>query len=340
MARLTALDRLGLPVYQAVRPASRNLSVSQGKGFTAAAARVGAAMEALENWHAECFDPVPQVITSVREMAYANPIRTRDLHWLPAGACLVDWPIPWVEARSLVDGGRAWLPRAMLELDFRLARAFTPALFHRTSNGLASGNSREEALVHALSELVERYTIYTVHRGPGRRVALDPDSMTAPYARELVERIRRAGFRLAIWDLTGALGLPVISAEIVGDDLPRVWFGSGSHPAPDVAVSRALTEAAQARLTYISGARDDLALALRPPSPYVAFEDFREPEPERAFGELPDVAGAEVTEDLELLVERLAAAGYPPYSVDLTRPELGVPVVRVFAPGLAEAYHV
>ena len=68
MADVTALDVLGVPVYQAVRPASRNLAVSQGKGATAAAARVSAVMEGFELWHAEDLDAVPQVTVSVGEM--------------------------------------------------------------------------------------------------------------------------------------------------------------------------------------------------------------------------------------------------------------------------------
>src|SRR5690242_2091930 len=68
VADVTGLDHLGIPVFQAIRPASRNLSVSQGKGLSAAAARVSAAMEALELWHAERLDHLPKVVLSPREM--------------------------------------------------------------------------------------------------------------------------------------------------------------------------------------------------------------------------------------------------------------------------------
>src|SRR3546814_15588111 len=46
LADITRLDRLGLPVWQAVRPAGRALSVHQGKGASPLAARIGALCEA------------------------------------------------------------------------------------------------------------------------------------------------------------------------------------------------------------------------------------------------------------------------------------------------------
>ena len=53
LANVTGLDRIGIPVVQAVRPNSRSLSVSQGKGVDMDSAKASAMMEAFELWHAE-----------------------------------------------------------------------------------------------------------------------------------------------------------------------------------------------------------------------------------------------------------------------------------------------
>lgn len=53
VANVTGLDHIGLPVYTAIRPTSRSLAVSQGKGLDAAAAKASALMESIEAWHAE-----------------------------------------------------------------------------------------------------------------------------------------------------------------------------------------------------------------------------------------------------------------------------------------------
>lgn len=338
VADVTRLDRLGVPVFQAVRPTGRSLSVSQGKGVTPAAARASAVMEAIELWHAEDLSHLPQVELSPREMAYSNPVAPADLLRRPGAPRLDAHPIPWIAARSLAGGPAAWLPRGMIELDFRLPRAFTPQEFRPTSNGLASGNCPEEALLHALAELIERHALALARDEPARKVPLDLDTLPDGYARELVEGMRRAGARLAAWDVTWEARVPVVYAELSVDDLPRRWHGAGCHPSAEVALARALTEAAQSRLTFISGARDDLPEPEPPAAPGAAHVAFEEPADGRAFSELPDLAGDSVADDLAAVVTRLDELGHPPYAVDLTREELGVAVVRAFAPGLAEAH--
>ena len=104
VADVTGLDRIGIPVWQAVRPASRSLSVSQGKGATPAAARASAVMESIELWHAEDLSHLSRVVLSPREMRYDNPIPLSSLRWTfqPPEVAVV--PIPWVRARCFRGG--------------------------------------------------------------------------------------------------------------------------------------------------------------------------------------------------------------------------------------------
>lgn len=348
VADVTGLDGLGIPVYQAVRPASRNLSVSQGKGLTAEAARVSAAMEALELWHAECLDHLPTVAMSAREMRRSSAVPLDALRWSRDTKAWADRlavaPLEWLAARSLLGGRDGLLPRAMLELDFTPAEPLRPRPFDLTSNGLASGNCREEAELHALCELIERHALALAEPGrapggPERRLAMDPAAVEAPWCRDLLARVRAAGGKVALWDLTWEVGVPVVLAEMALPDLPHVWRGSGCHPSPEVALSRALTEAAQSRLTYIAGARDDLVLLAGAPSQRDATIGFDEPVARRRFDDLPDLATATLEGDLAAVLERLAGRGYEPFAVDLARPEVGVAVVFAFTPGLLEAKH-
>lgn len=350
VADVTRLDVIGIPVYQAVRPRSRNLSVSQGKGATPMAARVSAAMEALELWHAEDVSHLPRRTASTRDMAAENPIRTDDLLWaMGLRQPLMDMAVDWVEAVSLVDGTRGWLPTGMVELDFRYFETFHPRIFHQTSNGLASGNSRDEALVHALAEVVERDAMAKAREQPERRRLIDPDSLGTGHLAELVERTRAAGMKLGLYDVTGqgedGGQLPVVVADLALPDLPTLWRGSGCHPSAEVAASRALTEAVQTRLTYIAGARDDLPMAPRTGDPARMFERFEEiradvsrREPVR-LEDLPDAASPSVAEDRRRIVEILTSQGCHPWVVDLDHPGLEISVVRVLVPGLEEDLH-
>ena len=135
----------------------------------------------------------------------------------------------------------------------------------------------------------------------------------------------------------------------VPDDLPVVWRGSGSHLSPEVAVSRALTEAAQSRLTFISGARDDLPELAPGLWTRGFFETFETPEPRRRFEDLEDLSTSDVARDLGRVVEKLEAHHLEPFSVDLSdgrpfdsgpnRSDLGISVVLSFVPGLMEVGH-
>ena len=346
VADVTGLDVVGLPVWQAVRPCSRNLSVSQGKGATAAAARVSAAMEALELWHAEDLSHLPALRLRPSEVPAGEAVGPATLPgipaavpaaalaWKEAAAAAADEPLAWLRARSLVGGGDRLVPRELVELDFSHDLAGTPRPFHVTSSGLASGNCPAEALVHALCELVERDAVAWARDGGPRR-PLDPATAADPDCVALAAAIRAAGMKLAVHDVTGPLGIPVVEAEIAAGDLPLAFRGSGCHPSRAVALSRALAEAAQSRLTYVSGARDDVQLG-EAPADRLAYDALAEPAAGVALGALPDLATPTVDGDLARLLERLAAHGHEPFAVDLSRPEVGIAVVRVVAPTLRE----
>lgn len=338
VADLTGLDRIGLPVFQAVRPRSRNLAVHQGKGVTRAAARVSAVMEAIELWHAERLDHLCQICEPLREVRYSNPIRPEQLRWHPGSRLLDAVTVPWIRVRSLHSNRTAWLPRGMLQLDFSAAQSLRPALFMASSNGLASGNCLEEALLHGLCEVVERHRLAISRRDGRLRAAIDPAGVGEGWNRELIRQIEDAGMRFAVFDISGEMRLPTVVAELASPDLPVIWRGSGCHPSRDVAFSRALTEAAQSRLTYIAGARDDLVGLAKGLVPWRDFETYSPEAPRRAFSELPDIATSSVRGDLEAVLEELARRGREAFWVDLSRPEIGVPVVSAFVPGLQEIH--
>lgn len=340
VADVTRLDRVGIPVFQAVRPASRNLSVSQGKGATAMAARVSAVMESIELHHAEDLSALPAVTLSIREMRFANPIPMDSLRWASGALYAEAAPIEWLAARSLLDGRRGWLPRQMMELDFRRPRPFAPQLFDLTSNGLASGNTREEALLHGLCELIERHALYRVHAGQTTKQAIATTSVRVPYCLEMIEAIAAAGGRLAIYDVGWESDVPTFVVDCVFEDLPRVWRGSGTHPSSDVALSRAISEAVQSRLTYISGAREDVVELDGQDRADVRYRSFRVTSSGRDFETIAGCASGDVASDLRHVVERLARLGLEPFALDLQRPEHGVPVAMVFVPGLKDPPHV
>jgi ribosomal protein S12 methylthiotransferase accessory factor len=101
-----------------------------------------------------------------------------------------------------------------------------------------------------------------------------------------------------------------------------------------------LTEAAQTRLTYIAGIRDDLLPSeyVEPPTADIvdALIDAlcQENEP-NSFRQVPSFAADDLVQDLQWELERLRSAGITRVvAIDLTRPDFAIPVVRVVIPGL------
>ena len=337
IAELTGLDTLGIPVFAAIRPMGRSLSTQQGKGLTAEAARVSALMESLETWTAE------QVRPTVRGAyrALAKRRRVVDVRRLPRPRGKLDlgarWD--WVEGVELVTGEPILVPAQAVTLDTTFTN---PAVFDVSSNGLASGNVLVEAIVHGLCEVIERDAEAAWRRGGGdRRLVLD----SLP-ERSLVDRIVASGARVIVWDLASRVGLCAIGCAIVEDPREPAWRalgvyqGFGAHSDPAIAIARALTEAAQTRVTYIAGGRDDFF-----PADYARATD-REllaqmwaslPDGEPVmFDELPSHPARSLGDELEQLIALVRAAGFDEViAVDLTHPKLRVPVVKVIVPGLA-----
>lgn len=350
VAVLTGLDVTGIPVAAAIRPNARSLSVFQGKGATLAAAKASAVMEAAEAWHAETL-AVPLRWGSharLREggLALLDPAR------LPRSAAAPDLPareVPmlWTEGRDLAGGTPLWVPLDLVTADYALDGTPSGGFLQATTNGLASGNTRAEALVHALAELAERdaHALWLALPPAARaETAIDPGSIGDPLCADLLARFGAAGIAVAIWDITSDLGIPAFRVlALPGREEPGVEaeLGLGCHPDPGVALSRALAEAAQSRVTRISGARDDFApesyaAPARAARHAAALRALAEAAaPRRRFGDVQGCATPTIRGDLALLLSRIGAAGLGPVAwVDLTREEIGIPVVRAVVAGL------
>ncbi|HEY0481482.1 MAG TPA: YcaO-like family protein [Kofleriaceae bacterium] len=336
IAELTGLDTIGIPVFAAIRPMGRSLSTQQGKGTTALAARVSALMESLETWSAEHL-VLPVIRGTWRRLAD----RAVDVRALPRPRRRLDrdarWR--WVTGWDLGADRAVLVPEQAVTLDTTFR---APPVFDVSSNGLASGNQPVEAIAHGLCEVIERDAEAAWRRaGSDRRIVLD--SIADPACRALIERITAAGARVFVWDATGAAPIAVIAAAIMEDPGEPAWRtlgfyqGFGAHWRPEIAIARALTEAAQTRLTYIAGARDDFfphdyARATDPRVLAALWQRFSAPCDEPvAFDDLPRLAARTLGE----AVEQLVGSQRQVVAVDLTHPALGVPVVKVIVPGRA-----
>ncbi|TMJ39454.1 MAG: hypothetical protein E6G87_04245, partial [Alphaproteobacteria bacterium] len=264
IANLTGLDRVGIPVVSVMRPNSRSLSVSQGKGIDLAAAKVSGAMEAIESFHAENIEH-PLRLASHRDMI-AWGYRLVDVERLARikdGRFHADLPLLWIEGRDIVTGEAKWLPYETVHASYTLPLPAGSGCFVASTNGLASGNSTLEAISHAIAEIIERdaNTLWNRASDAARaRTLIDLGSINSDLCRTVIGRLQQAELAVAAWDITSNTGVPAFYALIVDrrSELAHSGAGAGAHPAREVALLRALTEAVQVRVNYIAGARDDL----------------------------------------------------------------------------------
>ena len=348
VANVTGLDTIGIPVVMVNRPNSRSLAVSQGKGTTLAAAKASAVMESIEAWHAERAQ-LPLRHGSYEDLRYSLPLVDPSL--LPCHVDSLYTPhaqMLWAEGTNLKDGAGCWVPYEMVHTNYTLPLPTGHGCFQATSNGLASGNHWIEAVIHGLSEVIERdaRTLWNLLPETAQEeTRVDLETVADPACRALLAKFARAGVAVGVWDMTADTGVPTFLARIVqtgagAQGLVRPASGYGTHLVPAIALSRALTEAAQSRLTFISGARDDMGR-----EEYAHFLSEQEQEKWlariqlgpllRDFNAIQGWRGESLRDDLAELRTRLARVGISNVIVvDLSRPEIGIPVVRVIVPGL------
>lgn len=352
LANVTGLDTIGIPVVMAVRPNSRSLSVSQGKGLDLDSAKTSAAMESIEGFHAERVIG-PLVLASYDELRTDHVVADPQLLPLsqqrPFDSSL---PILWIAGDDWLQDGKVWVPFQLVHTAYTTRMRWDLVGFAASTTGLASGNHVLEATSHALCEIVERdaaarFDALADHDMEGRR--LDLRTVDDADCAAVLARFSSAGVDVAVWDVTSHVGLASFECLIAErtDDPTRVLssaFGFGCHPARHIALLRALTEAAQSRLTIIAGSRDDLLrsnyLSWRDPANAQRWREQTAGHGSVPFASVVSFDSASFEEDLafELDAVRRAGCGHV-IVVDLTRPEIGIPVVRVIVPGLHDEGH-
>ena len=342
VANITGLDNIGIPTYVAIRPGARLLTSAQGKGITHELAKVSAMMESIEGWHCENM-AVPALFGAYHQLKNDYPLIT--LHpninhgpfeWVD----IESLAIPWGKGIELISGQEIYFPYTTFHVNTTF---FQPGYryFPPTTNGLASGNTIEEATCHGIFEVLEReFTVENLLVSHYNQV--DLSSITSPHLLALITSIYRQNLRLEVWDIRTKMAIPAYLVILHNPDEIRnvgMMMGTGAHFSSVVALSRALTEAIQARLTIISGSRDD-----QTPRVYKKIKrirgDYDEMFAKTSREKLPffetklprHYSFAECLQDLLTL---LTEQGFNQVIVyNHTREALDIPVVHVMIPGL------
>ena len=219
----------------------------EGKGATSGEAILGAIGEGLERYSASLWNPAALVQASPRELGeqvfaldflvlYSAEQYTRPgFEFAPVDS---DSRMHWVSGRWLDTGDEVLLPAQASYLGFR----DEVPLMQGTSNGLAAGNSFEDAALRATYELVERdaFMLYWLAGMSAER--LDPAGSDEVSQKALYEAAR-LGAKMELY-LLDLVGVPTVACLGFGDGLawPGVTIGLGTHVNIDIAVRKAVLE--------------------------------------------------------------------------------------------------
>jgi len=338
---ITGVDRVGIPCFTAFRPraARGGVRYHAGKGKDPVQARVSSLMEAVERYSGEYHGDAME-FASYEEIGVHRAIDPEDLvlprplgqgerlHWSPAYDLLNDEEV-------FVPSNAVFHPYDTLGM--------TMPLFASDTNGLASGNVIEEAILHAILEVMERDAMSMAEqaRCMGTRVEIDIDCP----AREVRDRFESCGIAVYLWLVEGRTGIPTIAAagdDTVARDPGLLVMGSGTHPDPAIAALRALTELAQSRASHLHGGRENPGRTqLLEKAGYERFRRINRewfadgiPVPLSSIG---NRSTPFIDEDIRVVLEELRPHVERVCICDLSRTE--IPVVRVIVPGL-EVSHV
>lgn len=349
----TWLDRIGIPVYASIRPdgIKGTLCVHAGKGFTHAEAKIGAYMEAIEFSFAvpgrnivDWFLCKPaDVITS-----FKNRVHFADFCPRMGLRVQENDGIAVVAGDEIMSGlGPVLVPAELVYHPFLENTGVR--LYGSSTNGLASGNTLDEATVHGLAEVMERHVrSFEVLDDRSSLVRLDD----APRKlKVMAKQIEGAGLGCYLRYSENPFGLAYVTAYVLEPDEHNpisVAAGFGFHPIAEIAAVRALAEAVQGRLSHIHGGRDDIIKRVQ-----IGAELGRDREldcirrlrhmaadarGEKAFGDIPNIEVGSVAEARECMYQRLERAGLNHVvRVTLTEADYPFQAVKIVVPG-AEMY--
>jgi ribosomal protein S12 methylthiotransferase accessory factor len=338
-------------------------NMSAGKGTTDVQARASGLCEGLERYSGVFRGDEPRVrgrldefegaAIDVRrcllfsERQYSERDKTNASHsmynYVPRPfdpQAVIDWSPLWSLSRQALR----YLPTAFCYYDFPHPEEHSFCV--ACSNGSAAGNTVEEAILQGFFELVERDSVALWWYNRVRRPDVNLASFEEPYLEQVARSLAEQKREMQVLDLTSDLGLPVFVAwsRLTGGTPEQIVLGFGAHLDARIALLRAVTEMNQmlshlhfSPIDKIQGDVDDpetvhwLRTATRDNQPYLRPAENLPP---RQAGDFGRIWTDDINEDVAICQRLVERQGLEMLVLDQTRPEIGLPVVKVVVPGL------
>ena len=338
-----------------------------GKGSTSAQAKAGALCEAIERYSCTYQGDEPCIESSLEELGErgihpnacmnysARQYQQRQQLNQDCGKFYFMVPVPfdtsrriaWTPVYSLIDQRFKYLPSCFCYAQYP-AGDERELFCYPDTNGNAAGNTREEAILQGFLELVERDSVALWWYNRLRKPAVDLASFDEPYFRQLTDYYHSLKRSLYVLDLTADLRIPAFAAvsSSLDESGQEPIFAFGAHVEAKIGIERALielnqllpivnlpeAECADGRyrtrdaqfLEWLRNATIENQPYLRPS------EDL----PPKTAADYPLLCQPNVYDSVVYCLERAKKHGLETLVLDMTRPDVGLPVVKVIVPGL------
>lgn len=335
---------------------------SCGKGATDIQARASALGEALERYSAVHFGDEPRIVTSLNalgadgiapneSMLYSERQFAERKRWngkqivfqSVADPMPSDVDIEWTPMYSLTEQRAKYVPTGLLFFGYPNRG---PLYSLADSNGCAAGTSLEDAILQGFYELVERDSVAIWWYNRLRRPGIDLDAMREPFADEMKQRYAALNRELWALDLTADFGIPAVVAVSRRTDKPAedIIIAFGAHHDARIAVLRAISELNQflpaVAFTTADGRGYDFPDPVQQEwwqTAHIADHPYLRPDPAAPLRQVPDMTlptSTDLAEDVAACQRIVEAKGMEMLAIDLTRPDIGLPVAKVMVPGM------
>ena len=250
-------------------------------------------------------------------------------------------PIAWTSVWSLTNQREAYVPTALCYLGYpKQDHVYAVAC----TNGLAAGNCVTEAILQGLLELIERDAIAVWWYNRLRVPAIVLSEIADWYLNDVLLLLLEMGRTLTVLDVSHDLPVYVyVAVSTREQETNGIMLGFGAHLDPKIARRRAVSEMLQMLAQAMRNGKENLAAYESHPDidtrrwlceANVTEQSHLLPSSgiahdENCFREPSDLADA-----VRILVNSLRCKEIEVLVLDLTRRDVGLPVVRVIAPGL------
>lgn len=352
IADITNMDRLRIPNFSAVLPGTEDyIWVYSGKGPTKNHAKASVVMESIERFSSLPSNYQEKIIRgSIEELSKNYNILDYDEVIEPLSFNInSNMIMDYCQGYDMLNNKEILVPAPLTIFRYNSKPpAINPYSYSHT-NGLASGNVIEEAICHALCEVIERDAISIcefissafqfhilksiendLHERKNIKINaidsknfiddnsiyadIDQDSIDFQPAKKIIDRFKKCKISLRIKDITSDIGIPTFiasSTEWVNHDYGYLVEGHGTHPDSRIALLRAVTEVSQSRAANIQGSRDDLRKMKHNPSDSDEMRSwqFMESSVRKKFSNVKSYYNEDIIEDINLILNRLKIRG-------------------------------